>query len=65
MRFSVLVALLITLDRGLGPPCLETHFQEDCAGDGQLTAGVRVHGLVAKKRDAAHLQFHNCHGTFC
>lgn len=38
---------------GILEPESYTDFQEDCAGCGQLTAAVRVFGLVCQRRDAA------------
>ena len=31
--------------------CFATHFQEDCAGAGRLTMGVRMFHLLAARRD--------------
>ena len=31
--------------------CFATHFQEDCAGCGNLTSGVRMFHLLASRRD--------------
>lgn len=54
MKFSHLAILLIALDGAFGPvdEADECFFQEDCAGAGLLTAGVRLCGLRAFKRDA-------------
>lgn len=66
MKFTVLAALLIALHKAFGPPENETHFQEDCAGQGMLTAGVRMHGLKAQRRDVARLiiSAHGCVSSF-
>lgn len=53
MRYSVLVALLVLLNHHcpIEDESEEIHFQEDCAGAGLLSAGVRQFGLRALKRD--------------
>lgn len=58
MKFSRLVALLTLLNREFGPVALEdsTVVQEDCCGEGALTAGVRAFNLPAGRRDAAKTQ---------
>lgn len=55
MKYSLLALLVQALVKAFGPvPADETtDFQEDCAGEGYLTVGVRTHGLKARKRDAS------------
>lgn len=55
MKFSHLGPVLVVLHSAFGPtPSGETtSFEEDCAGSGALTSGVKVWGLKAKRRDAA------------
>ena len=57
MKYSALAVLLTSLLGSYGPisPEEETDFQEDCAGSGQLTAGLRVFGLKGSRRDATCL----------
>ena len=49
MKFSQLAPLLSLLLRTYGDPELCCHFQEDCAGVGNLTHGVRLWHLQAGK----------------
>ena len=53
MKFKELAVLLTVLLRTFGEVSDEngTHFQEDCAGEGNLTAGVRLFHLAAARRD--------------
>ena len=53
MKFAQLAALLTLLLNTYGEISSEcsTHFQEDCAGKGNLTAGVRLFHLKAARRD--------------
>ena len=53
MKFRQLAPLLTLLLRSFGETSEEasTHFQEDCAGAGNLTAGVRLFHLLASRRD--------------
>ena len=53
MKFSNLAVLLVALDGAFGPVREEDEsmFQEDCAGAGCLTAGVRMWRLKAFRRD--------------
>ena len=57
MKFSQLAPLLSLLLRTYGDPELCCHFQEDCAGVGNLTHGVRLWHLQAGKRDVFWLCF--------
>lgn len=53
MKFAQLAALVTLLLNTYGeitPEC-STQFQEDCAGQGNLTAGVRLFHLKAARRD--------------
>ena len=55
MKYSCLATVLCVLQASFGPCRLEngcSDFQEEFAGQGLLTAGVRQFELVAKKRDA-------------
>ena len=58
MRYSQLAAFLTLLLANFGEldPCDATQFQEDCCGEGQLTAGVRLFGHKAGRRDASRLK---------
>ena len=47
MRYSQLVPLLVCLLEAFGVPSEESDFQEDCAGEGALTCGIRVSGFGA------------------
>ena len=58
MKFTQMAALvqLLLLSYGEvsdvpGGECSATHFQEDCAGCGNLTSGVRMFHLLASRRD--------------
>ena len=64
MRYSQLAAFVTVLLANFGEldPMEATQFQEDCCGEGQLTAGVRLFGLKAGRRDASRLQ-KNAHST--
>ena len=55
MKYSNLAPLLLALVRAFGAcrPGDESQFQEECAGDGHLTAGVRLMGIMAARRDVA------------
>jgi len=54
MKYSQLAPFLIVLLNAFGEVGPEglTDFQEDCAGDGALTSGVRHWGFRANRRDA-------------
>ena len=58
MKFTQLAILLTLLAANFGNVDESglTHFQEDCAGCGSLTAGVRLFHLVAARRDVFCLQ---------
>lgn len=53
MKFKELAVVLTVLLRSFGEVCDQdgTHFQEECAGEGNLTAGVRLFHLNAARRD--------------
>ncbi len=53
MKFSQLATLLTLLLHTYGEisESSASHFQEDCAGKGNLTAGVRIFHLCAARRD--------------
>ena len=53
MKFAEIAALISLLVHTYGEitPPNGTHFQEDCAGCGNLTAGVRLFHLVGARRD--------------
>ena len=53
MKYSRLSALLVTLLASYGEVSPEdsSDFQEDCCGEGLLSAGVRLYGLKAGRRD--------------
>ena len=55
MKYSHLIPLLVSLLKAFDEvgPGEGTQFQEECSGDGYLTAGVRLVGLIAARRDAA------------
>ena len=57
MRFSEIAALLTVLCLSYGEvkECNATAFQEDCAGAGNLTAGVRLFRLASSRRDVSCL----------
>ena len=57
MRYSQLVPVVVCLLNAFGPPSDETELQEDCAGQGALTAGVRICGFRAERRDVACCSF--------
>lgn len=54
MLYSRLVPVLVALLESFGDTTIDdmTEFQEDCAGQGALCAGVRLQGLRGQKRDA-------------
>lgn len=54
MKYShlALVVTAILAAYGPVPEHQSTFLQEDCAGEGSLTAGVRLFGLPAQRRDA-------------
>ena len=56
MKYSQLVPFLVLLLQGLGEVGTPTDFQEDCAGDGALTSGVRFYGHTALRRDVTWLK---------
>lgn len=58
MKFAQLAVLLSVLLSTYGEvkDCEATHFQEDCCGEGSLTAGVRLFHLVAARRDVLWLR---------
>lgn len=60
MKFSHLVALITLLGRQMGEitEAESTGFQEDCCGDGLLTACVRSFGVRAGRRDVSRLLLH-------
>lgn len=51
MKFSHLAPLLTALLRAFGEADQGSDFQEEFAGDGALTAGIRIHGFRAQRRD--------------
>ena len=55
MKFSQLAAVLtvLLLTYGEVPEKEHTSFQEECAGEGSLTAGVRLFHLAAARRDVS------------
>ena len=55
MKYSSLTPLLVALAHAFGVirDGEESQFQEDCAGAGFLTSGVRLMGIMAARRDAA------------
>ena len=61
MKFGQLAALLQLLLVSFGEvdspnsSCVPTDFQEDCAGCGLLTDGIRMFHLVGARRDVARL----------
>lgn len=57
MHYSHLAAFLTLLLKSFGEVALHeaTQFQEECCGQGNLTAGVRFWGLAAMRRDATWL----------
>ena len=59
MKYSRLALLVTTLLAAFGPiqDVDLTILQEDCAGSGSLTAGVRHWGLTAQRRDVSHVKF--------
>lgn len=60
MQYSSLVPLVTALLASYGP-CLEpSDFEEDCAGDGLLTAGVQSFHLKANKRDVPRINPTRC-----
>ena len=58
MRYSHLVPVLVCLLATFGevPKDEATQFQEEFCGEGALTAGVRLFGLKAGRRDVSCLQ---------
>ena len=58
MRYSSLAVLVTSLLAAFGPvqDGALTILQEDCAGCGSLTAGVREWGLAAQRRDVSHMK---------
>lgn len=67
MKFSQLAIILTLLAANFGSVSEsgQTHFQEDCAGCGSLTAGVRLFHLVAARRDVFCLQSEwSCYGMY-
>ena len=57
MKFSEIAALLTVLCLSFGEvkDCDGTAFQEECAGAGNLTAGVRLFHLASARRDVSCL----------
>ena len=57
MKFSQLAAVLTVLCLSYGEieECNGTAFQEECAGKGNLTAGVRLFHLASARRDVSRL----------
>ena len=57
MKFSQLAAVLTVLCLSYGEieECAATAFQEECAGKGNLTAGVRLFRLASARRDVSRL----------
>ena len=53
MKYSNLAVVVTVLLASFGPVDERelTYLQEDCAGCGSLTAGVRLWGLQAERRD--------------
>jgi len=53
MKYSHLALVVTALLAAFGPIDQRelTYLQEDCAGCGSLTAGVRLWGLKAERRD--------------
>lgn len=64
MRYSQLAAILTLLLKTYGEVSLEdaTHLQEDCCGEGNISAAARMFGMVAGRRDVScrHAEFCNC-----
>lgn len=62
MKYSQLAAFITLLLAAYGEVGKDdlTHFQEDCCGEGNLSAGVRFFGLKAGRRDVARLQETTC-----
>lgn len=58
MKYSHLVPILTCLIASFGEVSEQeaTQFQEEFCGEGQLTAGVRLFGLKADRRDVVCLQ---------
>jgi len=59
MKYSHLALVVTVLLAAYGPVNEDglTFLQEDCAGCGALTAGVRTWGLAAQRRDAPQLNY--------
>lgn len=59
MKYSNLAVVVTALLAGFGhvDDGALTILQEDCAGCGSLTAGVREWGLAAQRRDVSHMKF--------
>ena len=55
MKYSSLVPLLTVLLASYGPCEQPSDFEEDCAGEGLLTAGVRAFDLRAHRRDVPRI----------
>lgn len=55
-----MAALITVLLKAYGEtlPQDASQFQEECCGQGSLSAGVRFYGFVAGRRDAPWLQKH-------
>ena len=58
MKYSHLALVVTSLLAAYGPVHEDdlTALQEDCAGCGSLTAGVRTWGLAAQRRDVPQLK---------
>ena len=59
MKYSHLALVVTVLLAAYGPVNENelTFLQEDCAGCGALTAGVRAWGLAAQRRDVPQLNY--------